>query len=395
MNLMLNNYDTAKLLDLEDVIFSGIRKNESTIEIDIQFPVRPNQCPRCGYVTSLVHDYRIQKVKDIPLQGRYLILSYKKRRYHCPGCGKHFPEFQTLIPRYYRHTNRFAFLLLDELKKRRSICDIAKDNGLSWHKVYSMLKIINISKPKRLPKVLSIDEFRGNSGGNKFQCILTDPVNKKILDIIHSRKQADLVSYFKQFKDRHNVDFFVMDMNRVYLDLARTFLPKSKIIIDRFHVARYNTWAFENVRKRVQARLSSEQRKYFKHSRKLLLARMSNLSQENIDAVNIMLKIAPDLIPAYLLKEKFLAFMDSPDSTTAKKRLSELMMHFNIQDVPEYKPCVTMLNNWSEYILNSFDYGYSNSFTEGINNKIKVLKRIAFGYRNFDNFRKRILYTST
>jgi Transposase and inactivated derivatives len=390
---MLDFNNIANLLDLEGVIITGFQKTERMIEIELEFPVKPHVCPKCGYVTSLIHDYRCQYVKDPPIQGKVLILKYRKRRYSCPSCNKHFAESQTLVPRYYRSTNRFAYHILEQLRKRRSISDIATDNFVSWYKVSSLLSLVEVPKPTKLPEVLSIDEFRGNSGGNKFQCILTDPVNKKTLDILPTRSQVDLIDYLKPFKNRDKVKFFVMDMNRVYLDLAKTFLPNAKIIIDRFHVARYNTWAFENVRKRVQKSLSPTQRVYFKHSRKLLLKRKNSLDSDNIDAINIMFRMAPELASAYLLKEKFYSFMDSPNSFIAKKRLSEFLMHSNLQNIPEYNPCVTMLNNWSEYILNSFDYRYSNSFTEGTNNKIKVIKRIAFGYRNFDNFRKRILFT--
>ncbi len=68
-------------------------------------------------------------------------------------------------------------------------------------------------------------------------------------------------------------------------------------------------------------------------------------------------------------------------------------MHAYVADIPEFKACLTMLKNWEPYILNAFICPYSNGFTEGINNTIKVIKRIAYGYRNFDNFRRRILHT--
>jgi transposase len=185
-----------------------------------------------------------------------------------------------------------------------------------------------------------------------------------------------------------------MDMNREYLDIAKKLLPNAKVVIDRFHVVRYCTWALENVRKQVQKKLLPEQRKYFKRSRKLLLAHMSNLSAESKAAVERMLLISRDLREAYLLKETFYAFMNSFDSLQAKERLRIFRAHAFVADLPEFQACLTMLQNWEPFILNAFDCPYSNGFTEGVNNKIKVLKRIAFGYRSFKNFRTRILCTT-
>ena len=103
-----------------------------------------------------------------------------------------------------------------------------------------------------LPEVLSIDEFKGNAGGEKFQAIFTDLVHHKVLDILPSRTQTRIAEYIRSFKNRKQVKYFIMDMNRAYLDVALTYLPNATIVIDKFHVVRYITWALENVRKRIQ-----------------------------------------------------------------------------------------------------------------------------------------------
>jgi len=202
------------------------------------------------------------------------------------------------------------------------------------------MKDIRFPKPPLLPKVLSIDEFRGNAGGQKFQVILTDAHNHDLVDILPSRTQASLIDYFKSFPNRKDVRYFIMDMNRSYLELAKTFLPKATIVIDRFHVIRYVTWALENVRKRIQKQLHPDKRKYFKRSRRLLLSHQKKLKEDHLQALEVMLSQSHELAMAYY--------------------------------------------------LNSFDYSYSNGYTEGSNNKMKVIKRNAYGYRNFDNFRNRI-----
>ena len=85
-------------------------------------------------------------------------------------------------------------------------------------------------------------------------------------------------------------------------------------------------------------------------------------------------------------------FMQSPDSKTAKERLALWLYHAENSHIPEFEACIKTMHNWSEYILNSFGVPYSNRYTEGCNNKTKVLKRVCFGVRNFDSFRNRILH---
>ena len=218
---------------------------------------------------------------------------------------------------------------------------------------------------------------------------------KRILDILPDCRESRIYEYLQQFPNRNEVRYFVSDMRKDYISMAKNLFPNAKIVIDKFHVVRYCTWALENVRKRVQKSLHPDERKYFKRSRTLLLKRMNHLTPNGRESVIRMLRFQSDLRDAYLLKEKFYSFMDSKDSEEARKRLHEFGLFAAVTDLKEFEPLFTVLRNWSKYILNSFDTGYTNGFTEGCNNKIKVLKRIAFGYRNFNNFRQRILMTNS
>ena len=186
-----------------------------------------------------------------------------------------------------------------------------------------------------------------------------------------------------------------MDMNYVYRDIAENYLPNATIVIDKFHVVRYVTWALEKVRKRVQHSMHPTRRKYFKRSRKLLLSHFNKLSPQSKDSLTVMLSISPDLATAYYLKELFYEFMNSQNRNEAKQKLQKFILSAQASNLDEFKPTLTMLANWGKYILNAFDCPYSNGFTEGCNNKIKVIKRNAYGYRNFKNFRNRILLSTT
>jgi len=173
----------------------------------------------------------------------------------------------------------------------------------------------------KLPRVLSIDEFKGNAGGRKYQCILTDPAKRNVLDILPSKNSEDLIAYFLKFplEKRKQVQYLVMDMSLQFRDVMTACFPDASVITDKFHVCKYVTWALENVRKSEQKKFSDERRKYFKRSRWLLLARHEKLTPEQCQQLENMLSVSETLRKAYWLKENFYVFMDSKDIYEAKR----------------------------------------------------------------------------
>ena len=269
--------------------------------------------------------------------------------------------------------------------------DIARDTGTSVSAVTRCLALLNAGKPARLPDVIALDEFKGDAGGERFQCILTAPKERRILDILPDRTTSTLQSYLRAFPNRQDVRYVVMDMNRGFRDIARTFFPQAKIVIDRFHVFRYCSWAMDDVRRRIQKTLQPDTRRYFKRARRLLLAHRERLQEDERLEVDRMLRFSEPLIQAYALKEAFYAFMAAKSSSEASELLKMWFDAYDRLHLPEFQPCYRALRNWKPYILNSFDVPYSNGFTEGCNNATKVLKRVSFGLPNFNHLRARIL----
>lgn len=385
----------AKLFELEDIILKDIYTTNEEVHVFFSLQRKVHCCPFCGTLTDKVHDYRSSIIKDLPFMGKKTFLHYHKRRYHCPCCNKHFYESFPLLPKYCRITTRLAFYSIHLLGNRQSVHSVASLLGISDSSVFRRMKDIRYPKPSSLPEVLSIDEFRGNAGGQKFQAILTNAKDHKLFDILPSRSQTDLRLYFQSFPNKKQVKYFVTDMNAIYKDLAREYFPNATIVIDKFHVIRYVTWALENVRKRIQKNLHPSKRKYFKRSRKLLLTHKNKLSEDALNALELMLLQSSDLAIAYHLKELFYDFMDSKNREEASHKLKFFILAAQTSNLKEFHPCLTMLGNWSKYILNAFECSYTNGYTEGTNNAIKVIKRNAFGYRNFENFRNRIFLSLT
>ena len=390
---MLYEDYTKELLDLKDVIVTRIEHDERLCSIHLEMPRKPHSCPVCGSETEQIHDYRQQRIKDIAAFGKHTILVLRKRRYGCPLCGKHFYEKVPFLPKYHRFTSRLYAWITQEFRKVHSMTDIAGRNNVSGPtaaRIFDHVSYSNLS----LPQVLSFDEFKGNAGGEKFQFIMTDPVKRKVLDILASRRTEDLYAYFSRYTDRRQVKYIVIDMNKDYKSISQNLFPMATIVADKYHVFRQVTWAFENVRKQEQKKFGDVRRKYFKRSRKLLLKNPDKLTEMEQDQVTAMLSISERLRYAYALKNEFHKVMDSRDSREARKRLGLwcMMAQGYRDEIPEFNACFTAFTNWQKEILSSFDCPYTNGFTEGTNNKIKVIKRNAYGVRKFERFRNRILH---
>lgn len=389
--MLMTDY-TAKLLNLEDVIITNVENISDQLHIYIELPRRKHVCPCCGAETDRVHDYRWQKIKDVPL-ARDTFLHLRKRRYRCE-CGKRFFEKNAFLPRYYRVTSRLVAEIIFAFKKVVSAKEIGCRYNVSGVTAMRYFNLFN-KKLTKLPEVISLDEFKGNSGGQKYNSIIVDPKEKEVLDVLPNRFENDLVKYFSQFTNKNDVKYFICDMNPHFRQVAKICFPQAIIVADKYHVIRQVYWAMENVRKNEQNKLSTRFRKYFKKSRNLLLKRTEKLTEEEIDRLSLMFEIAPRLADAYRIKNDFLAVIRSKSSSEGKQRLVDWLYSVEVMDLPEFHDCTKAYHNWFREILNSMDVPWTNGFIEGCNNKTKVLKRVTYGMRNFDNLRKRILFCNT
>lgn len=389
---MLNQDYTTKLLDLEDVIITNVENISDQLHISIELPRRKHICPCCGTVTDRVHDYRMQVIKDVPL-ARDTFLHLRKRRYRC-DCGKRFFEINTFLPRYYRVTTRLVAEIMFAFKKTISAKEIGCRYNVSSVTAMRYFNQFN-QRLTMLPKVISLDEFKGNSGGQKYNSIIVDPEKRIVLDVLPNRFENNLIKYFSQFPNKNDVKYFVCDMNPHFRQVAKICFPQATIVADKYHVIRQVYWAMEKVRKNEQNKLSARFRKYFKKSRNLLMKRTEKLSEEEMDRLSLMFEIAPRLADAYRFKNDFITVIRSNSSIEGKQRLVDWLFSVEVMDLPEFHDCTKAYHNWFQEIINSMDVPWTNGYIEGCNNKTKVLKRVSYGMRNFSHFRKRILFCNT
>ena len=389
--MLMKDY-TSEFLNLEDVIITKVENISDQLHISIELPRRKHICPFCGAATDRVHDYRMQVIKDIPL-ARDTFLHLRKRRYRC-DCGKRFFEKNTFLPRYYRVTSRLVADIIFAFKKTVSAKEIGCRYNVSSVTAMRYFNLFNKNLTK-LPEVISLDEFKGNSGGQKYNSIVVDPKEKVVLDILPNRFENDLVRYFSQFPSKTEVKCFVCDMNPHFRQVAKICFPQAIIVADKYHVIRQVYWAMEKVRKNEQSKLSTRFRKYFKRSKNLLVKRVEKLTEEEMARLALMFEIAPRLADAYRIKNEFLTVIRSDSSAEGKARLVDWLFSVEVMDIPEFADCTKAYRNWFQEILNSMDVPWTNGYIEGCNNKTKVLKRVTYGMRNFNNLRKRILFCNT
>lgn len=356
-------------------------------------PKTDHICPYYGHSTSYIKDYRIQIVKDAQILGKDVFLHIRKRRYLCKHCGHSFTEDNPLVHRYQHFTSRFYLLTYKEFREMQPFKIVSKRFGVSVTSIIRWFDKINYGIPE-VPECFSIDEFKGNANNEKFQCNVTNPVKHKVLDILPSRNVESLCRHFLKYPlaERANVKNVVMDLSTVFRSAVNLLFPNAKIIADKFHVIRLVTWSMEAVRKRIQKQFHQQRRKWFKRSKKILLEPEVKLSVEDKLILDRMLAASHELEHAHILKERFYDIFKAKTQFEAKNELQNWFFLAEEFNLPEFKHCITTFTKWSNEITRIVEYKLTNGYTEGTNNKIKIIKRISFGVRNFKRFRNRILY---
>ncbi len=219
---MSKNDYIEEMLEIQGVIIKKCINTETNKEIHIELMRTEESCPCCKAKTNYIHDYRTQLVKDTKIFNKNVVIVYKKRRYVCRNCDKRFYESNDFLTKYSRMTKRATLTIIDMLKESVTMKYVSKQIDVSPTTVSRVFNHVNYSLINTLPEVLSIDEFKGNAE-RKYQCILTDPANRKVVDIVKGREFDVLTEYFRSFKNRENVKFFVMDMWKPFKEIAETY----------------------------------------------------------------------------------------------------------------------------------------------------------------------------
>ena len=382
-----------KLYEMEEGSVKEVEVFEKDILVHVEFRRKVHFCPVCHAETDKVKDYYPQRILLDSVNGKSAYAIVNKRRYYCPHCGKTFYEAVSPAAFYQRRSRTQVMHIIQECSKKQSFTEIAKRYNVSAPTVIRYFSKVSFPAHRFLPDVISIDEFKGNAQGQKYQVAIVDPVGKRPLDILPKRDTEEIEKYFCRnfsYQQRCKVNLVVTDLSVLFRKVIRDVFPNAKIVADRYHVMRLVHWAMERVRKRVQNEAGKE-RIYFKRSKYLINKNLDKLQPEDIIKLEDMLHKSRDLGYAYMLKECFRKVLKQ-DVLSLRKFLAGWLDLVASAGLSEFKSVLTTFTEWNEEIFRGFVSKYSNGYIEGHNNKIKVVKRLSFGIKSFSLLRLRILY---
>ena len=378
---------------------------------------KKERCPVCNEYTKSIHDkLKPSKLKYLKTFEYITYVIITKRRFICHKCNKKFTESVNLNNKNETVSNKLKQKILkDLLSYNLSLKYIANENNVSDNTVRNILIAAMCEYPKNirlLPSVISFDEFKADTNKGKYAFILNDLLHKKAIDILPSRKKEDLINYFTSVENRSLVQYVISDMYEPYLIVTQIMFPKAKYVVDRFHYIRYIMDALDKIRIKLQKEYGYNSMEYrlLKNKKNASLLRKYGRDVEWFiytkryknkhmidilpgDILDELFSISDELRRGYQLKELFLDIVNHATYEDCREQLICFIDLCKESKIEEYVEASKTIENWIDYICNSFiDKRFNNGYTEGLNNKIKVIKRIGYGYKDFDFFRIRLLY---
>ncbi|SFL92351.1 ISL3 family transposase [Halanaerobium salsuginis] len=394
---MHNNLITD-LLDLPDLVATELIQKEEYLTFIVDYKTDHVKCPICGKKADNIHDRRPQSIQDVPFRDKKVVIKIVKKRYRCKRCGKRaIPKNLKSIPGYSRKTERFKFYLLKQTDGR-DYSRVARENDLSYTSIKNSVNtqidtMIEKAQLETLDKVeaISIDEFAIKKK-HKYEVALTDPINGKLIEVLSSRKKKDLIEYFNSWpkKLREKIKYFSMDMWSPYKAVAETVFPNAKIVVDKFHLVTAINKALDKLRIKEQKKQTAANRKKFYKSRLTLLMAGEKLDDDGHQRLIEIFKLSPVLEKAWELKEEFRDLLQIPDVEESIEALNHWYENVSQAKLNLFYRAKGTVKRWEQHIINYFKTRITNGFAEGLNNKIKLIKRIGYGVPKVENLKRRV-----
>ncbi|PLR90795.1 ISL3 family transposase [Bacillus sp. T33-2] len=392
MNFIIN------IPGLEEATVTRVEERHNVVCLFVEMERKVHRCPSCDQRTRRVHDYRMQKIDHLKWFERKTQIFYKRRRYAC-RCGKRFSEKNRIVERYQRTSVEWNQAISIRAIKGKTFKETAEIYGTSSTTIVRRFDRMaaEIRPVEQLPSVIAVDEHKGDTKEGKYQLIIADGITKKPLDILPNRHKKTIKCYLQ--KHGSQVQVVIMDMSPAFKAAVQSALGRPVIVADRFHFYRYIYWALDGVRRRAQQVFHDYDRKKCKRMKHVFHKANGRLTEEERWHLDRYLEMSEELKAAYELKEAYREwFLEAKEIgkdqiATVKDGLNRFYDLVVDAGIPEMMKAIQTFQNWQTEILNSFVYDYSNGFLEGINNSTKVIKRNAFGFRNFERFRAKILLT--
>ena len=360
------------------------------------------KCPKCKGQMAKYDYQKTSKIPYLETAGYPLLIRLRKRRFKCKDCGKMAVAETPLVKKNHQIPAIVNHKIAQKLIEKLSMTTIAESLAVSTSTVIRKLKEFLFKTDLNcLPTNMSWDEYSFKKG--KMSFIAQDFDSLTILAILDGRTQATIRNHFLRYSRqvRNRVKVITMDMFSPYYDIAKKLFPNAKIVLDRFHIVQHLSRAMNRVRIQIMNqfdRKSQEYRalkRYWKliqqDSRKLSDKRfyrpMFRLHLTNKEILEKLLSFSEELRQHYELYQLLLFHFQEKNSDHFFDLIEQEIAIVN----PIFQTVLKTFLKDKDKVVNAMDLPYSNAKLEATNNLIKVIKRNAFGFRNFENFKLRIL----
>jgi transposase len=357
-------------------------------------------CGVCGLVHGSHYDKRPRRVRDLSCGDKRVYLSFQLRRVHCLRCRAVKNEGLAWLADNPLYTKRFAFFV-GRRCRQTTIQEVAEELFLDWHAVKELDKQYMRAQLERAgnpaPRVIGIDEI-AIARGHQYRIVVSDlERGRPIWFGGKDRTEASLDEFFAWLGPQKcsKIRLAVMDMWKAFRSstLKKGNAPQATILYDKFHILMHLGEAMDKVRKQEYARLVGADRRFIKGQRYTLLSHWGNLTTAGRQALRLLFKANARLHKAYLLKESFDQLWDYQTPGWARRFFDQWWDALRWQRLEPFQKFAWMVeDHWDG--IEAYCHEENKvplGFVEGINNKIRVIQRRAYGFRDEEYFRLKIL----
>jgi transposase len=414
-NTFVTENDTeivAALVGLKDVRVDHLERTGPVVELAIEQIIGSVSCPVCG-APAKVKDRPVARYVDLPVYGEPMLLAWKKHRMRCVDerCPKRSWVLQDhrIAAKSCLLTTRAAKWATVQVGNGRTVKEVATELNCDWHTVNDAVatygKALLAADRKRLNKttVIGLDEtsFVKLAGAHTdYATTVADVENHQIIDILPSKDFVEVAGWIDKqpaaWKQR--IRFGTLDMSDTYAAVYTVVLPNAAQVVDPFHAVGLANRALDQTRRRVQTEQTGHRGRKddpLYRIRRVLLIAEEKLDSHGTSRLNSLLQLGDpnaEVAIAYRVKERLRDFYRANDDAEGRQILSELQQHCLKKSMPpEIQRLGRTIKKWFDKMCNYHVAKASNGPTEALNNLIKRIKRIGFGFRNFENYRIRAL----
>jgi transposase len=373
---------------------TAIRSDGDDLLIDlIPQPNRLPTCSGCHQPSTTIHEYCQRSIRDLPILGRSVRLNVELRRVGCSTCGKRMESVRWL-DRYSRITKRLAEAVIQACQRLPTL-HVAELFGLHWDSVRLLerraLQDALEKLPKAQPRRLVMDEF-ALFKGHRYASVVLDADTRRVLWIGEGRSRAAVRPFFEALgaEGCARIEAVAMDMNTAFDLEVRQHCPQARVVYDLFHViAKYGREVIDRVRVDEANRLRHDKpaRKVIKQARWLLLRNPENLKREDQQVhLQDLLAANQSLMTVYLMKAELKALWSPATAWGWRSAWKQWLRLADESAIPALKQFAKRLKGYWRGILSRVRWPMHTGQLEGINNRIKVIKRMAYGYRDSEFF---------